>query len=383
MYKLSIIIPVYNAEKYLSRCLDSVIAQDYQNLEIVIVNDGSTDGSAQICEKYANIDKRIIVYHKENGGAGTARKEALKHVQGDYITCVDADDWIEQDAYDDLMTIANESQPDLLACSFIKEFGELQTERKDYPEEGYYNEKKFHGVIKTAGDKEPFFCQVINASLCCKVMKKSVFERFQKEVPDEIVMGEDLAVVLPMILNINSIYISKKAYYHYCQNKESTTWTWKIGEFDRLKILTDYLKKIGSDNDVSKRLVVQSIYFAMMEVLHDIPDDYFNNKIPFLPRISLNSRLVVYGKGSFASNLIEIINHLKLCTLVLNVDSADAEVLFSLDEEKYDYVVIAILDYMIVDKVKLYLEENNISKEKIVCIDKKDLTLDNLPIELR
>lgn len=93
---ISIIIPVYNAEKHLRRCVDSVLAQTHTNLEIILVNDGSTDGSEKICEEYRMKDSRITVLHKENGGVSSARNLALEHIRGDYVMFVDSDDWIEE-----------------------------------------------------------------------------------------------------------------------------------------------------------------------------------------------------------------------------------------------------------------------------------------------
>lgn len=383
MYKLSIIIPVYNAEKFLVRCLDSVTAQTYPDMEIIVVDDGSVDGSARICDEYANRDKRITVCHKENGGAGSARKEGIKHSSGDYITCVDSDDWIEEHAYDNLMHVANTYQPDLIACSFIKEFGELWVTRKDYPEEGYYTKKEFFDVIKRAGDEMPFFCQVICGSLCCKVFKRACFEKFQNLVPDEIVLSEDLAVVLPMIMNAASIYISKTPYYHYCQNKESSSWAWRPGEYQRFLTLAEYLKGYYDfcQDKACRRLILHSIYFAMMDLLYDIPEEYFKEQIPFLKNIQKGSRVVVYGKGVFASNLIGVMKKNGLCQMVLNTDSSDADALFALKETEYDSVVIAILDCMIVEKVRKFLLDNRIPDEKIFAINKEDLTIENLPGE--
>ena len=385
MYKLSIIIPVYNAEKYLTRCLDSVIAQKYSNMEIIVVDDGSTDSSASICDEYVKKDQRIKVCHKENGGAGTARKEGLIHTDGDYITCVDADDWIEEDAYEGLMDIANTLRPDLIACSFIKEFGELQTVRQDYPEEGYYTKREFHDVMREAGDNMPFFCQVICGSLCCKIFKREYFERFQNLVPSEIMLSEDLAVVLPMIMHVESVYVSKTPYYHYCQNKESSSWAWRTGEYRRLTTLVGYLKRYydSCQDRACRWLILHSIYFAMMDLLYDIPGAYFKDGIPFLKKIKKNSNVVVYGKGVYATNLIYIMEKSSWCNVVLNVDSSDANLLFELDETNYDHVVVAILDYMIVDKIKSYLLENSIPGAKIRVVDKAELTIKNLPSELQ
>ena len=101
--KISVVIPIYNVEKYIERCIDSVLNQTYMNLEIILVDDGSPDRCGEICDNYAQIDKRIRVIHKENGGLSSARNAGLRIATGDYISFVDSDDWIEPHMYETLL----------------------------------------------------------------------------------------------------------------------------------------------------------------------------------------------------------------------------------------------------------------------------------------
>ena len=100
---LSVIIPVYNTEAYLKRCLDSVLGQTYKNIEVICVNDGSTDNSLQILKDYEKKDKRVLVIDKENGGVVSARKAGIKAASGEYCTYVDSDDWIEPNMYESIL----------------------------------------------------------------------------------------------------------------------------------------------------------------------------------------------------------------------------------------------------------------------------------------
>lgn len=118
--KISVIIPVYNVEPYLRKCLDSVIDQTYRNLEIIIVDDGSPDNCGTICDEYAGRDSRIQVIHKENGGLPAARNDALKLVTGSWISFVDSDDWCELDLYEKAMASARETEPDIVIFSLYK-----------------------------------------------------------------------------------------------------------------------------------------------------------------------------------------------------------------------------------------------------------------------
>lgn len=112
--KISVIVPIYNADKYLKKCLDSIVNQSYRNLEIILVNDGSTDSSSKIMEIYAAKDKRILTIHKENGGIGSAYRVAFGKVTGDYIAFVDSDDYIDLDTYKELIEIAKNKDPDII-----------------------------------------------------------------------------------------------------------------------------------------------------------------------------------------------------------------------------------------------------------------------------
>ena len=97
---ISVIVPVYNAEKYISKCIDSILSQTFKDFELILINDGSTDNSDLICDKYASIDNRVKVFHKKNGGAGSARNLGIQKASGDWVMFVDSDDWIEPECLD-------------------------------------------------------------------------------------------------------------------------------------------------------------------------------------------------------------------------------------------------------------------------------------------
>ncbi|MED3820740.1 glycosyltransferase [Priestia aryabhattai] len=120
MKKISIIVPVYNVEKYLQRCIKSLIEQTYKNIEIILVNDGSTDGCKEVCESYKKIDSRIILINKENGGLSSARNVGLDAATGEYLAFVDSDDWISTNMYEVLMKLAEQHDADISECSYLK-----------------------------------------------------------------------------------------------------------------------------------------------------------------------------------------------------------------------------------------------------------------------
>ena len=111
---LSVIVPVYNVETYLPRCVDSILQQSYENMEVILVDDGSQDGSGKICDEYAARDSRVKVIHKENGGLSSARNAGLDTAAGEYLTFVDSDDWIEPDAYCPMIALLEENNAALV-----------------------------------------------------------------------------------------------------------------------------------------------------------------------------------------------------------------------------------------------------------------------------
>lgn len=121
---ISVIVPVYNVEQYLNKCIDSIINQTYKNLEIILVNDGSTDNSSIICDEYANKDRRIKVIHKSNGGLSDARNAGIDAAKGKYIGFIDSDDWVEIDMYSKLYSIASKENVDIAQCDFIRTYSE-------------------------------------------------------------------------------------------------------------------------------------------------------------------------------------------------------------------------------------------------------------------
>ena len=120
MKLLSVIIPVYNVKHYLEKCVESIVDQTYHNLQIILVDDGSTDGSQTICDELAQKDSRIVVIHKENGGLSTARNVGMDRAKGDYIAFVDSDDWLERNMYEVLINQLEAHDADLVACSFYE-----------------------------------------------------------------------------------------------------------------------------------------------------------------------------------------------------------------------------------------------------------------------
>lgn len=209
--KISVIIPVYNVEKYLKRCLDSVVNQTYKNLEIILIDDGCTDGSGNICDEYAAKDKRIIVIHKENGGLSNARNKGLDICTGEYISFIDSDDWIEKDFYEYVFN--NVKNSDLLIFDY-------------YITNGKNSKRIKYKNIEFEISKEKCLMELTKAEIQSyawnKVYKVNLFDdiRFPKGRN-----YEDQAIMHLIVEKSTKIKYCNKAFYNYYQNQNGITHT--------------------------------------------------------------------------------------------------------------------------------------------------------------
>lgn len=246
MVTLSIIVPVYNVEQYLSVCIDSILNQTFQDFELILVNDGSTDNSAQICEKYSSEDNRIIVIHKSNEGLVNARKSGLAIATGRFIGNIDSDDWIEPDMYSSLVNSALQNDADLVIGGLISHFSSGVVYHKSWIKPGVYdlnnNEKIYNNILYSGR----FFEFGITPNLVNKIFVRDKYLQFQNDVDSKITMGEDLAVTFPYIIHSKKIVIIDKYVYNYRRYEFSMTNKYKKQMSNDIEILYKYLFK----NDV-------------------------------------------------------------------------------------------------------------------------------------
>lgn len=223
--KFSIVVPIYNVSRFLECTINSVINQSYDNLELILVDDGSTDDCPEICDTYAKQDQRITVIHKKNGGLVSARKEGVKVARGDYTLCLDGDDWIKEDALNKISkTVDDNQEPDIVCFGITRTNGNsnVQPVVRYRRRCGYYNKNDIIDEIY------PMLIQKDDAtyfppSLCGKAIKTVLYKEQQMKVPNSIIIGEDGACTIPCIYRANSLYIMKEYLYFYRQNASSMT----------------------------------------------------------------------------------------------------------------------------------------------------------------
>ena len=209
--KVSILIPVYNVEDYLGKCLDSVISQTMNNIEIICVNDGSTDGSQKILEYYKKKDKRIIIVNKENGGLPSARNAGLEIARGEYIGFVDSDDYINKDMYEKMYCAAKKKDSDVVICGANIYPEEPHADQWLYgclsPKSRYY-EKFEPEILFKEQDLSPFLWRTL--------VSRRLIEKQNFRLDEEVQLGEDKAFQSKIYPYANSITVISDKLYNYC-----------------------------------------------------------------------------------------------------------------------------------------------------------------------
>lgn len=206
---VSVIIPVYNVETYLERCLKSVIDQTYKELEIIIINDGSTDGSEKICRKWENLDNRITLINKRNEGLGPARNLGIKRAKGEYVAFIDSDDWWEKDAVEKLMEAATGNAADIVYMNFF--FSEWDDISGEIVEREFVQYCMFEGV--TSIDEMPELLFQPDARMWSKLFCRSLFTNNNIYMPAH--PYEDFPVMPLLLLKAKRICQVHKPLYHY------------------------------------------------------------------------------------------------------------------------------------------------------------------------
>lgn len=220
---ISVIVPVYNVEKYLEQCVDSILQQTITDLEVILVDDGSTDKSALICDEYQVRDTRIKVLHKQNGGLMSAWKAGVQMSKGDYIGFVDSDDWIDSDMYMTLYQTAVKSSADIVLCGWIREGKNKREKEPMYIESGKYDrdslEKNIFPKMLSFGK---MLERYISPNRVTKLFKRELLEKNFKYFDEKISIGEDLITSFSCILDAKSIYMLAEYFpYHYRLNESS------------------------------------------------------------------------------------------------------------------------------------------------------------------
>lgn len=258
--KVSVIVPVYNVEKYLKECVDSLINQTYKNLEIILVDDGSTDNSGSICDDYATKDSRVKVIHKENGGASSSRKMGIESSTGDYIVTLDSDDWIDLETVEECINKTEEYvDTDCVMFSYKREY-----DTKSFETHIFDGDKVFIGddaedlvyrrLFGLIGDELMFPEKADSVVSCCmKLYKREIALKGKYFDTKEVGCSEDALFNMYALHGAKKIVYVDKCFYHYRKQGGTITTTYRPKLISQWNRLFDVMGEIIKEKNLPKK----------------------------------------------------------------------------------------------------------------------------------
>lgn len=257
--KVSVIVPVYNVEKYLERCVDSLIHQTLQEIQIILVNDGSKDGSGAICDAYEKKDNRVLVIHKENEGQGIARNYGLQKANGEYVCFLDSDDYYELNTCEKLYEHLKETNADMCCFGYQIDDKEGKLVRRPLIREKIYRgqEIKEDFILHYFGDL-PEDDNLRGFSSCMSAFRLSAIRDNNIEFPSERkILSEDTIFSLEFCKHASIVVTMSQVFYHYCQNAESFSQSYRKDKFTKTKVLYGILKKYTKEFQIEEKTKVR------------------------------------------------------------------------------------------------------------------------------
>lgn len=385
--KVSVIVPIYNTAEYLPGCLESIVNQTLKEIEIICVDDGSTDDTPQILDEYASKDERIKIIRKENGGPVSARKVGVAAAEGVYVAFVDSDDWIERDMYEQLCRIAEENAVDMVTCGFFLE-GNYTTTHMDTVPQGLFEGQDMYGVRDKAIYNLEKHSSGLKASLCYKLFKRELIQSAQYKIPNEITMADDKMCLLTALLECNSVYIYHKPFYHYRIRANSIVHSGSEEYLLKVYAVYKYLKKLYENERFTSNMRKQSELYITELLYKGINtllgfenqnllwiDPYWLDKIP------MNAKVILYGAGELGKKYrkqmqsrkdIQYISCIDFAYECLNSSAFSVESPQTALHYEYDYIIITIKNSEKAQAVRKELEYLGIAGDKIVWFEQSE-----------
>ena len=298
---ISIIVPVYNNEKYLKRCLDSILNQTYKNFEVILVDDGSIDSSSKICDEYSNKYSNIKVIHKKNGGLGNARNKGLEFAKGKYIKFIDSDDYIRSDHLKNLHDAIEKYESDAVLSGYTR-----VTNGNEIIKSNIFSRKIFEGdkilneIVPCFIGTNPGQNDYIEMSVCMALFKREIIQKNKIKFKSERnFISEDLVFDLEYYPKCNKVCFSNDVGYCYCDNENSLTTKYREDRFEKQVYLSKYVEDITKKlkiYDCSKQRIFNTLisiarYSIKLEVKY-VNQNTFTKVINNIKKICNNDYLI-------------------------------------------------------------------------------------------
>lgn len=380
---ISVIVPVYNIRDYVGRCVESITVQSYTKLEIILVDDGSTDGSGKICDEWAVRDGRIQVLHSQNGGQVRARKNGANLSSGDYILNVDGDDWIEKDrvlcAVEHLQT---ERYDMLYMGGYIQDFhGKSELIQDDFEEISFTDEnvKNVFAMLQSPCHAFERTFRTLLWQWC--ISRELCLTAF--DVDDSISMCEDVLGIWQCALRARSFCAFKNPSYHYVQRAGSLSWSYDPREWERMRLLKDSLieavmssayRKIPLVMDSVVKACFMSIAISDYSLMLKGSDSYL---FPF-PAVRHGSRIIIYGAGKLGFHICNAVKKCSAYEVVMICDrNCDRPPVCgykvmapsAIRSIEFDFVLVAVIYAKMAGEIRNLLLAVGVPVDKIALMD--------------
>lgn len=275
---MSVVVPVFNAEKYLDRCIESIINQTYQNIEIILINDGSTDSSPYICDKWASLDHRIRVIHKKNEGLGRARNTGIDESSGQYICFIDSDDYIAQETIEKCCLCLTQNQAEIV-CFGYKKIGrngkEIDVAVLKAKKEVYVGNEVVDEFLPELIAPESEVRSRFYMSAWAAMFSLDVIRRFSwKFVSEREIIAEDIFSLLSLYHYVTRVTTIPEALYYYCENDHSITRSYRRDRYERIRIFYSESLKLADTLQygikIKERLAIPYLSFTIGAMKQEI-----------------------------------------------------------------------------------------------------------------
>lgn len=393
---VTVIVPIYNVSGYLDKCISSIVGQTNKDLEIILVDDGSTDDCGVICDRYAQMDSRINVIHKDNGGLVTARKAGLDLAKGDYIAFVDGDDWIDRDMYQILLDKALSSGVDFVDSAYSHTEDNVVVEHTGIEADYDFCSEQIKSIIENwmvDSDKA-----LIRSTIWTKLFKADIIKRSYAEVPEDMSFGEDIINYIALFKYAKRAKTLSVSYYHYNYRNNSLSNSSSVRKLRKLnEMLGTCMQMIERYYPYVNRNMLDIWYFRLGLVEFNriqIGDDWC---MPMYKCVNIdnlqNQRVVIYGAGNVGKDVYAQLSKYEFCNIVGWVDKNYQKYHYpyctvrssgSLSDLEYDIILIAVLKENLADSIKYELIEKGVPEERIVWNQVVKLTddIENLRLKI-
>lgn len=378
---LSVVVPIYNVSEYLEPCIDSILAQTYQSLEILLIDDGSTDSSPQICDEYAKQDCRIHVIHQQNGGLVQARKTGVEQATGEVIAFVDGDDWIEEDIYYHMMKYMD-ADVDMVTAGLIFDWKAIGKTKVliDGQAEGIYERKEIEKILPGLVYDKRTGRQLITTSVCNKLFSTGLLKEVMPTITNTISYGEDGALVLSFAAKMQKLVVTHWAKYHYMQHEASMIRKYDFASFQKIydlkQCMQENLKHLPENVHMRSQIEYYTRAFLENTIssVFRMEDESIHFIFPY-ECIEKGARIVLYGAGNVGKAYYKCIQGGEYANVVMWVDSdwknkqvyaPEIESPGNISETNYDYIVIAIENEKIASEIMTEMRKQGVPVEKMI-----------------